>query len=223
MAKAFGIFTSYHVTPYSSVMTLYILNMAASGLVFGFILPYSDYFALPLFIFNVIICIGGTFIANDYVMTESGKLFVGFLFPQVSLNMGIFIIENFVYENQDTVVDYNWTDRNKPSLSAVNSIQIVSIFFYMFISMCWPFHSLQSFLKSTASPIKIDNSEIIDKLFPCDAEEETVDDRKVFLDVRGVCHTYPDGTNAVRNMSFQVHEGEVLSFLGANGSLYSIN
>jgi hypothetical protein len=218
MAEAFGIFTSYHIKPYSSVMTLYILNMAASGFVFGYILPYSDYFALPLFVFNIIICIGGTFIANDYNMTESGKLFVGFLFPQVSLNMGVFIIENFVYENQDTIVDYNWTDRNKPSLSAVNSVQIGSIIFYMFISMCWPFRSLVSFLKSITSTTKIDNSELIDKLFPCDVEEDAVDNRRVFLDVREVCHTYPDGTNAVRNMSFQVHEGEVLSFLGANGS-----
>lgn len=69
MAEAFGIFTSYHITPYSSVMTLYILNIAASGFVFGYVLPYSDYFALPLFVFNIIICIGGTFIANDYTMT----------------------------------------------------------------------------------------------------------------------------------------------------------
>ena len=219
MAQAFGILTSYHVKPYSSVMTLYIINMAASGFVFGYVLPYSDYFALPLFVFNIIICIGGTFIANDYVMTESGKLFIGFLFPQVSLNMGVFIIENFVYENQDTVVDYDWTDRNKPSLSTVNSIQIGSIIFYMFISMGWPFRSFVAYLKSTLSTTRVDNPEVIDKLFPCDVEVVgSEDNRRVFLDVRGVCHTYPDGTNAVKNMSFQVHEGEVLSFLGANGS-----
>lgn len=29
---------------------------------------------------------------------------------------------------------------------------------------------------------------------------------------------YPDGTNAVKEMSFNVKEGEVLSFLGANGA-----
>jgi ABC-type multidrug transport system ATPase subunit len=218
MAHAFGIFTSYHVTPYSSIMTLYILNVAASGFVFGLAIPDSNYFGLPLFVFNIIICIGGTFIANDYDMSESGKLFVGFLFPQVSLNMGVFIIENFMYENQNTVMDYNWTDRSKPSLSAVNAIQIVSIFFYILISMGWPFRSIVSYMRNTFLSTKIDNSETIDNLFPCDVEVEANDNRRVFLDVRAVCHTYPDGTNAVRNMSFQVHEGEVLSFLGANGA-----
>ncbi len=29
---------------------------------------------------------------------------------------------------------------------------------------------------------------------------------------------YPDGTNAVKYMTFNVREGEVLSFLGANGA-----
>lgn len=54
----------------------------------------------------------------------------------------------------------------------------------------------------------------------------TVDDEGVqhhnqqhrLLQVSSLSHVYPDGTNAVRDMSFNVKEGEVLSFLGANGA-----
>jgi ABC-type multidrug transport system ATPase subunit len=41
---------------------------------------------------------------------------------------------------------------------------------------------------------------------------------KRLLEVNSIYHVYPDGTKAVSNVSFTVKEGEVLSFLGANGA-----
>lgn len=38
------------------------------------------------------------------------------------------------------------------------------------------------------------------------------------LSVNKLTHIYPDGTHAVKNISFDVKAGEVLSFLGANGA-----
>ena len=38
------------------------------------------------------------------------------------------------------------------------------------------------------------------------------------LRVSHLTHIYPDGTHAVKDVSFKVREGEVLSFLGANGA-----
>ena len=60
--------------------------------------------------------------------------------------------------------------------------------------------------------------------FPSDNEEAECSlffregSKRVLLDVASLSHIYPDGTHAVKNISFKVREGEVLSFLGANGA-----
>jgi ABC-type uncharacterized transport system ATPase subunit len=59
------------------------------------------------------------------------------------------------------------------------------------------------------------NDEVED-FYPLDSEAES-NDNKVLLDVRNISHVYADGTHAVKNISFQIREGEILSFLGANG------
>ncbi len=38
------------------------------------------------------------------------------------------------------------------------------------------------------------------------------------IDVQGLCKTYKDGTHAVRDLSFQVEEGEIFGLLGPNGA-----
>jgi len=38
------------------------------------------------------------------------------------------------------------------------------------------------------------------------------------VEVQDLTHTYPDGTAAVRGISFSVEEGEIFSFLGPNGA-----
>ena len=60
--------------------------------------------------------------------------------------------------------------------------------------------------------------------FPCDVEGEEEEEGQPavgvshLLNVANLSHIYPDGTHAVKNISFKVKEGEVLSFLGANGA-----
>ncbi len=54
--------------------------------------------------------------------------------------------------------------------------------------------------------------------YPCDKEEEDTAGAKFLLKVNTMTQVYPDGTNAVKDMTFNVREGEVLSFLGANGA-----
>lgn len=54
--------------------------------------------------------------------------------------------------------------------------------------------------------------------FPCDLEDGAAETGNVLLDVGGLTHIYPDGTHAVKGLSFKVAQGEVLSFLGANGA-----
>jgi ABC-type Na+ transport system ATPase subunit NatA len=41
---------------------------------------------------------------------------------------------------------------------------------------------------------------------------------KYLLEVNSLSQIYADGTQAVKDMSFRVKEGEVLSFLGSNGA-----
>jgi ABC-type glutathione transport system ATPase component len=71
--------------------------------------------------------------------------------------------------------------------------------------------------------------------YPCDNEEEQEDgsdddnmgstsvmtkrsSEKYLLEVNSLSQIYADGTQAVKDMSFRVKEGEVLSFLGSNGA-----
>jgi hypothetical protein len=142
---------------------------------------------------NLIVSVGGTFVANDYSFSSSGKLFVGFFLPQISLNQGIFIIENFIYRFPDTRMDYQYQEIEKPCLHDVHVVQIFSTLFYLLIAWAYPFDWFFSFWSS-----KISSSEqqTLESLFPSDIEDEP-DNRKVFLDVRAVSHTYPDGTAAV--------------------------
>ncbi len=44
------------------------------------------------------------------------------------------------------------------------------------------------------------------------------DKSDVLLSVKELSHIYPDGTQAVKDISFDIKKGEVLSFLGANGA-----
>jgi ABC-2 type transport system ATP-binding protein len=43
-------------------------------------------------------------------------------------------------------------------------------------------------------------------------------DGDIVIDVRGLRKTYPDGTSAVKGVSFQVRRGEIFGFLGPNGA-----
>jgi cobalt/nickel transport system ATP-binding protein len=38
------------------------------------------------------------------------------------------------------------------------------------------------------------------------------------IEVRNICYSYPDGLEAVKNMSFTIHHGEAVGIIGANGA-----
>jgi len=38
------------------------------------------------------------------------------------------------------------------------------------------------------------------------------------VEVQDLTHTYPDGTAAVRGISFRIHHGEAVAVVGANGA-----
>lgn len=60
--------------------------------------------------------------------------------------------------------------------------------------------------------------------YPCDLEDtHATANGNILLKLSNLSAIYPDGTHAVKDMSFQVKEGEVLSFLGANGAGMSIS
>ena len=150
-------------------------------------------------------------------------VFLGFLFPQLNLSMGAFAIETYIYHH-DSALNYDHVDdkKNLASLSSVVACLFFSTLFYLFV--CWgmPFN----WIFSDTSVAEILNRGD-DAVYPCDnmddAEREAPPPNSahfgdVLLDVQDVYHIYPDGTRAVKGISFRVREGEVLSYLGANGA-----
>jgi ABC-type multidrug transport system fused ATPase/permease subunit len=100
-------------------------------------------------------------------------------------------------------------------------ILVLSAFVYFFLAMGMPFDWLIP--KSEYSAIESLVASKADEVqFPCDHEtsEELQPDEQeeILLNVNRLSHVYPDGTHAVKDISFAVKKGEVLSFLGANGA-----
>jgi ABC-type multidrug transport system ATPase subunit len=113
-------------------------------------------------------------------------------------------------------MDFSYTDQSKhlPSVNACCGVLIASALFYFFIAWGMPFDWILP---------KEDLAEILGRMddavvYPCDGEETEDDDSNALLKVRDVTHIYPDGTQAVKGITFSVRTGEVLSYLGANGA-----
>ena len=105
---------------------------------------------------------------------------------------------------------YANTYRNLPTLASVFTVMIFSALFYMIIAWGYPFDWVME-----NGDEKVFNPPVEDKLYPCDKEQEqegtgAMASRPVLLNVNSVYHVYPDGTQAVKNISFQVREGYAL-------------
>jgi ABC-type multidrug transport system fused ATPase/permease subunit len=106
-------------------------------------------------------------------------------------------------------------------LNAINQVILIASLMYFLITLILPLDWVFK-LTSTAENPAANRQE--DFRYPCDMEEEEVDTRtgtatgKYLLTVNALTQVYPDGTPAVKDMSFKIKQGEVLSFLGANGA-----
>ncbi|CAE7695305.1 abcA2, partial [Symbiodinium microadriaticum] len=140
--------------------------------------------------------------------------------------MGAFTIETYIYHH-GSALNYDHVDdkKNLASLSSIVACLFFSACFYLFV--CWGMPFDWIFTNKTAAEIFNRGD---DAVFPCDDMDDDDTDGQassdatlgrfgeVLLNVNDVYHVYPDGTRAVKGISFKVREGEVLSYLGANGA-----
>ena len=143
----FGIIDTVRLLPYGALLTCYTMAIAAFAFVFGFIIDRSEYYALPIFLLNTILSVVGCFVGKAYAMSESAKLFLGFLSPTIGMSNGIFAIETFLYHHPGLSMDYGFYDMTKhyPSLQATNGMLGCSMLVYLFIAWGGPFDWLFSF------------------------------------------------------------------------------
>lgn len=211
------IMTPLSVPVYASLSYCLVLSLSAAGMAFGFAVFKFEYYALPAFLFSIATAVGGLFVAQDPLLSVSAKLAFAFFLPPTGLAIGIFIIEDWFFKfGEDTPLDmnyaFNYGNRVLPSMNNLQGTLIGSAIFYMFICygmpFDWVFHSDPSITENIIS-----SSEELN--YPCAREaSDGFDGEKVLLDVKNISHVYPDGTHAVKNISFQVRSGEILSFLG---------
>ena len=195
-------------------------------MVLGFLIDRSDYYGLPSFLMTVALTICGTYLAAADGINTSIKLFLCFLSPSIGLAMGIVVIESYLYHNNDSLMDYNYYNNSQqyPSLNGINGCICTGACLYFLITLLMPLDRF--FRDNKAIEIYLNMFQKDQVYYPCDNEEDEkviagdadVKAEKVLLNVQNLCHIYPDGTNALKDMSFQVKCSEVLSFLGANGA-----
>ena len=143
---------------------------------------------------------------------------------------GVLTIETYL-KQEGGEMDYNYVNHDKeyPSLNAINCMMLLSTAVYLCIVLGMPFSWLRKVLQAagTLSTAEVLVATRIDDVkYPCDVEateggEGAVAQGKsdaALLQVSSLSHVYPDGTHAVKDVSFEVRQGEVLSFLGANGA-----
>lgn len=215
--RAVTIFDARRVAPYAALMAVYIFGSGSFAMTFGFLVPRSEYYGLPIFILTVALTVCGAYMGIANNISSALKLFFCFLSPSVGLTMGVLDIENYLYYN-DGNMDYYFENENKayPNLASVLGVMVASGFFYLFVTLLMPL----DWLFERRTDVSLFAAGKMDEVkYPCDTEEDdTTDARRRLLSVNNLAHIYPDGTNAVKDMTFHVREGEVLSFLGANGA-----
>jgi hypothetical protein len=188
---------------------------------FGYVIPRSEYYGLPALLTTCALTVCGAYLGIADDISTGLKLFFCFLSPSVGLTMGVLAIESYLFFN-DGSMDYDFVNEGKqyPSLSGIIGVTCASAVTYYFIAVGMPFDWI--FPKENTAEVYA-ASRVDEIKYPCDNEEEEsktsdVDPAKCILNVATLSHIYPDGTHAVKDISFKVKEGEVLSFLGSNGA-----
>ena len=237
----YGIINDPRVEAYASLMTCFTMGTSAFSFAFGFVVYRSEYYGLPAFLLTTGLSVAGTFVANSTNISSGIKLFLSILSPQIGMTVGLFAIEEYFHTNDNNVTNMPFNiafpNKNLPSLLAINAMIMMSAVCYGFIAWGMPFDWLfVHWIKDDSTTTTNTNGNVeqnMDIIFPCDRDEDEegncnksnssdVGDvasvPKSLLTVNSLTYVYPDGTNAVKNISFDVKEGQVLSFLGANGA-----
>jgi ATP-binding cassette subfamily A (ABC1) protein 3 len=211
----------HQLGPYFALLACYGLGLIAFSLAFGFVIPRPEFIGLPLYIMQAGLAVGGCYIANDYGISIGLKLFIGTIFPPINFTNGIFAIELYLYHHSGEDMDYNHVDNDKnlPPLNAVLICLLVSTLLYFFVAVGMPFDWLfsdESTAQSIAAMMRDDETEVKD----IEDKDGSIEHGLAndVLSVRDLTQVYPDGTKAVKGVTFSVASGEILSFLGANGA-----
>lgn len=222
LLTAYNVLTDKRVLPYTAALTAYSVSAAAFGMLFGFVVFRSEYYGLPVFMVNSALTVCGAYMGIAYNISAGVKLFFCFLSPSVAITQAVLTIETYL-KHFSGGMDYNYYDRDReyPSLNAVNGVMVASFAFYFLVVLLMPFDFI--FKSSNATADMLAANRLEDIKYPCDNEEEEAGaaaaaDEGQLLKVSNLSHVYPDGTHAVKDVSFSVKEGEVLSFLGSNGA-----
>eukprot|EP01039_Chlorochromonas_danica_P019326 gene19326-23381_t len=115
------------VGPYAALMTIYVFGSSCFAMFFGFLVPRSEYYGLPIFVVTVAFTVCGAYMGIAYNINSAVKLFFCFLSPSVGLTMGVIDIENYLFFN-DGDMDYYFENDNKeyPNLAGVIGVIFAS-------------------------------------------------------------------------------------------------
>ena len=171
----------------------------------------SDNFALPFILLISGLAGAGTVIAVDESLSVQAKNVLSLFFPPVSFANGVNAIESYVYFNSGAAsIDVAYVDSQRNIMSVANAtgFLVVSSVLWLFVARCFPFarSDLLNSLKGRARARAGSQASDIEKA------------SDAMLSVNNLSHEYPDGHRAVSNLNLSVQKGEVLVFLGANGS-----
>ena len=208
---------------YFNLLIAYAPALTAFALAFGHVVPRQEFFALPCLLILLVLAVSGNYFANEEEISISAKLFVSFLCPPIGFSVGVFTIETYAWRYSDGEnFDFDFINErsNLPRLNDVCGILFFSSCLYLFIAWGFPFDWLGLSLFRHDKYIGTDFDDEI--VYPCDYEEEesaeSDPNRPAYLKCDNLTQVFPDSTKAVSKLSFAVREGEVLSFLGANGA-----
>ena len=207
---------------YIGLMTCYSPSLMAFSLAVSRS-ARSDSFALPFILLISGLAGAGTAIAVDESLSVQAKNVLSLLFPPVSFANGINAIESYVHFNPGAAyIDVTYVDEQRNIMSVANAtgFLVVSSLLWLLVARGYPFSSFFSFSFSSFSfSSSFFSSFSSMRRAPAQASAAvTADAADSILSVSNLTHVYPDGHRAVSNLTLRVKKGEVLVFLGANGS-----